>query len=191
MSGRAPDFRVRLATPDDLPSLPSIERRAAVLFESVLGATGLTRELLSQTRSSDELTAAQHADRLWVALAPDGHVAGFAMVILLGLIPHLDEIDVDPAHGRHGVGSALLDVVLHWAAAAGYDRLTLSTFRNVPWNRPFYERRGFRVLSPKELGLEHRDLIAAERARGLHTDLRVIMEYSFSTPSGTRATRSK
>jgi GNAT superfamily N-acetyltransferase len=188
---RTSDYRLRLASADDVPSLPPIERRAAALFEPLGEATGLTPEDLSHTRSVEELTAAQRAARLWVAVAPDHRLAGFAMAILLGPNAHLDELDVDPSHGRRGVGSALLDTVVRWAAAAGHDRLTLSTFRDVPWNRPFYERRGFRVLAPRELGPEHRDLVAAERARGLHTERRVIMEYSFATPSETRATRSR
>ena len=43
---------------------------------------------------------------------------------------------------------------------AGYPRITLSTFRDVPWNRPFYERRGFRVVDPGGLPPQHRDLVA-------------------------------
>ena len=45
----------------------------------------------------------------------------------------------------------------------------------MPWNAPFYERRGFRVLAEHELtaGLVARR--AAEAAAGLVPDLRVAM----------------
>ena len=36
--------------------------------------------------------------------------------------------------------------VCDWAAGNGYASVTLTTFRDVPWNMPFYERLGFRVI---------------------------------------------
>lgn len=43
------------------------------------------------------------------------------------------------------------------------------------WNRPFYGRRGFRVLAEHELTDELRALRAREAAAGLEPDLRVVM----------------
>ena len=130
---------------------------------------------LENVSTIDELDEARQRGHLWIAAAPDGELAGFAQVVILDGVAHLDEIDVVPEHGRKGVGSQLVDAVCRWARAAGYSKVTLSTFRDVPWNRPFYEKRGFRVVETP-LPPEHRRLVAAERARGLRTDLRVIME---------------
>ena len=33
-----------------------------------------------------------------------------------------------------------------WARSHGYGAVTLTTYRDVPWNAPFYERLGFSVL---------------------------------------------
>ncbi len=41
-----------------------------------------------------------------------------------------------------GVGAGLLNSIGIWAATAGLDALTLITFREVPWNQPYYERLG-------------------------------------------------
>lgn len=71
----------------------------------------------------------------------------------------------------------LWEIVCQWAREAGYSKVTLSTFRHVPWNAPFYESKGFRAVDSKHLGPEHVELVASERARGLRTDLRVVMEY--------------
>ena len=46
------------------------------------------------------------------------------------------------------------------AAHTQLDRLTLTTFTDVPWNRPYYERLGFTVLD--DLGPELAALVAHE-----------------------------
>lgn len=81
-----------------------------------------------------------------MALADDTPV-GFALVeMLTGNEPHLEEIDVHPAHGRRGVGSALVRTVCEWATRSGFRDITLTTFRDVAWNMPFYARLGFAEL---------------------------------------------
>ena len=170
-------YVIRLAEPDDIAVLPSVEKQAVRLFQEWLAATGLTPAGLEEVSTVEEFEEARKRGHLWVALAPDGEVIGFALVIILDQCAHLDELDVVPEHGRKGVGSKLLAIVCQWAREAGYSKVTLSTFRHVPWNAPFYASKGFRVVDPQRLWPEHVKLVAAERARGLRTDLRVIMEY--------------
>jgi GNAT superfamily N-acetyltransferase len=175
-SGRPGGYVIRSATRADVSLLPSVERRAVRLFEGWMASTGLTRDVLENVSTIDELDGARGRGHLWVAVAPGGEVVGFAQAMILDGLAHLDEVDVVPEHARRGVGSRLLDEVCRWAHAAGYSKITLSTFRGVPWNEDFYARRGFVVVDPRDLPPEHRALVAAERARGLRTDLRVIME---------------
>ena len=170
-------YVIRPAEPEDIAVLPSVEKQAPCLFQECLAETGLTPAILEQVSTLEELEEARQRGHLWVAFAPAAEVVGFAKVVILDQSAHLDELDVVPDHGRKGVGSKLLDSVCQWAREAGYSRVTLSTFRHVPWNAPFYESKGFRVVDPEHLGPEHVELVAAERARGLRTDLRVIMEY--------------
>src|ERR1051325_11182541 len=88
-------------------------------------------------------SAATRRGHLWVALDGDSPV-GFAHVEMLGSDrPHLDEIDVHPAHGRRGLGTRLVGGVCEWAAASGYQQITLTTFRLVPWNRTCQRNLGF------------------------------------------------
>ena len=59
------------------------------------------------------------ACRLWVALTEEVPV-GFALVEMLANdLPHLEELDVDPSHGRRGVGTALVRAVCKWAEVSG------------------------------------------------------------------------
>ncbi len=48
-----------------------------------------------------------------------------------------------PEHGRRGIGTALVHAACEEARWAGPDSLTLCTYRDVPWNGPFYRRLGF------------------------------------------------
>lgn len=59
---------------------------------------------------------------------------------------HLQQLSVDPAHGRRGLGAALVDVCCRQARRLGYRQLTLTTFRNVPYNAPWYARLGFLII---------------------------------------------
>ncbi|MFF4343276.1 hypothetical protein ACFY00_25515 [Kitasatospora sp. NPDC001540] len=53
--------------------------------------------------------------------------------------------------------------------------LTLSTFRSVPWNVPYYLRIGFREVPPAELTPALRQLPAEEAAFGLDPAGRVCL----------------
>ncbi len=174
-----PDYVIRRATAADIVHLPSVEKRAAAMFTDWLAETGLTRELMGEVSSIEEFAEAQQRGHLWVAVA-DRSPVGFALVELLGPAVHLEELDVVPEHGRRGIGLRLLETVCAWAMAAGHPSVTLSTFTAVPWNAPFYQRHGFHVVKPADVSPQHVALVDAERARGLRTDLRVLMEYKTS-----------
>ena len=63
----------------------------------------------------------------------------------------------------------------NWAAEHGYAAVTLSTFREVPWNGPFYRRHGFADLPRAAWTPEMRAIHEQEGCRGLRTDVRVFM----------------
>jgi len=164
------DWIIDRARPADLARLPEIERAAGSLFDPSL----LPAELRDDVFSVEEHRAACDAGLLWVARVSD-RVVGFALVELVDGRPHLEEIDVHPAHGRRGIGRALMTAVIEWARTAGHPWITLTTFRDVPWNAPFYAKLGFRVLAAAELSAGVRAIVAAETARGLDPDRRVVM----------------
>jgi GNAT superfamily N-acetyltransferase len=103
---------------------------------------------------------------------------GFALVEMLAAgRPHLEEIDVHPDHGRRGVGAALVRAVCAWARSAGYEDITLTTFRAVPWNMPFYQRLGFEEIRDDALRPELVAVVRDETARGLDPGGRVVMRH--------------
>lgn len=90
---------------------------------------------------------------------------GFAHVVEIEGDAHLELLAVRRDHGRQGIGTALVEAAKAEAWARGHRRLTLSTYRDVPWNAPFYERRGFEELTRLEHW--HREAQRHEARMGL------------------------
>jgi GNAT superfamily N-acetyltransferase len=163
-------YRIAAARPGDLALLPAIELAAATLLAGHAPAS-----VLAETTSQTDLEDAQRRGCLWVALA-EGVPVGFAQIAVLEHgIAHLEEIDVHPEHGRRGLGRRLTLAVCRWAATNGYSWVTLTTFRDVPWNMPFYARLGFEEIPPKELSPALLSVIDDETRRGLDPSRRVAM----------------
>ena len=141
--------------------------------------------VLTETTSLHTLEKASRQGHLWVALADDVAI-GFAFVELIERdSAHLEEIDVHPDHGRRGVGTKLVSRVCQWAAANGYASVTLTTFRDVPWNLPFYARLGFEIVPPAQVSPALRAVIDAETRRGLDPSRRVVMSWPSRSRSRT------
>ncbi|MBT8160493.1 GNAT family N-acetyltransferase [Arthrobacter terricola] len=88
---------------------------------------------------------------------------------------HVEQLSVHPSHARQGLGSSLLDAAEEWARAEGLEWLTLTTFREVPWNAPYYRRLGFQELAGHELDDGLRGILEWEAMVGLDRWPRVAM----------------
>jgi GNAT superfamily N-acetyltransferase len=165
-------YRVRLATRRDLHALPTIERAAALRFREV----GLDEVYGRCFISAEDFEARQHRGVLWVASNERDRPVGFATCSQIDGIAHLDEIDVLPQHGRRGLGSQLLQTICTWARSRAHSGMTLSTTRCVPWNEPFYRRRGFHEVAETAYTVGLHRLRAAEAAAGLPVSHRLIMK---------------
>jgi len=167
-----PLYKIICARPQDIRWLPAIELAAAALLKGHAPVSVLT-----ETTSEQEFRKAQAEGRLWVVLAGKIPV-GFAHAELLGPHEvHLKEIDVHPDHGRRGLGTRLVVTVCEWATRCGYPEVTLTTFRDVPWNMPFYAGLGFEAVPTNELSAELVPIVADETRRGLDPTRRVVMRY--------------
>ena len=132
---------VRTSRPDELGLLLAIEEEADSLYSEVgIGPF-----------ASDD--SEDHLARAAVVLVAGDPPVGFASVEVVDNQAHVWQLSVRPSAGRRGVGTALMTAVLDWAAAEGYDAVTLTTYRDVPWNGPFYRRLGFQTLDQLTPGL--------------------------------------
>jgi len=157
---------------EDVPYLKPIERAATLRFRDHEAF-----DAFWALNFSSELFAREVArGALWVAtLGDDDRPIGFAFTSEIDGNAHLEEIDVHPDASGQGVGSALLARVADEARRQGYDALTLSTLEDVPWNAPYYAKRGFAIVPLDELTEGYIELLEQEAQSGFPMHLRVIM----------------
>ncbi len=179
-----PGYSIRSGQAEHIPALSAIELAAAQLLRG-----HAPESVLAETTDERSFADAARDGRLWVASTGNIPV-GFALVKMLADdLPHLEEIDVHPSHGRRGLGTALVREVCEWATLCGYVMLTLTTFRAVAWNLPFYARLGFEEIPREILRPELAAVVSEEADRGLDPHTRVVMGYR-CVPPVTRERRS-
>lgn len=167
---------VRLADISEISMLKEVEEDASDLFKS---SPELAFVLDYPARDVGEY---EEFVRSGSALVSDG-AFGISGFILLGVVDgrgHIWELSVRMAFQRQGVGRHLIDAGCRWAESRGYDELTLTTFRDAPWNAPAYARLGFKVLQPGDIRAQLGAVVEHERAIGLARAARIAMKLSVS-----------
>ena len=162
---------IRTARPDELPTLRSLEAAAGVLFRDI----GMTEIAEHPPPSLEVFEVFRKAGGLWVIADSDDQSAGFVLIKLVDGVAHIEQVSVHPDHQGQGLGRALINHVESWAAEQGLSALTLSTFRSVPWNGPYYARLGFHELPADELTPGLVEIRDEESALGLNPAERIFM----------------
>jgi GNAT superfamily N-acetyltransferase len=165
---------IRAARADDLASLVEIERAAGETFRLL----GLDLVADDDPGSVEELAPYADDGRAFVWVDDHDRPVGYLILDLVDGAAHVEQVSVHPAHARRGIGRALIERAASWAGARGLRALTLTTYVDVPWNGPYYERLGFRYLSPDEETPGLRALREHERAAGLDAWPRACMSRS-------------
>lgn len=128
---------IRAVRPEELALLPALEAAADTVFERLhigpLPGPG---------------TVEEYAAALVVLVAggpPVGlcRIDGITNLASGGAVAHLEQLAVHPDDAGKGIGRALLRAGCDWAKARNYPEITLATYRDVPWNGPFYASEGF------------------------------------------------
>lgn len=161
-------YRVRSAEKSDLKFLQAIEREASVVFPQ--GRLPDPDDVMPLNQLEKALE-----QRLLLVAALGEKVVGFAMAETYDDMLHLAVMAVHPDHHRCGIGSGLVSAVIEQAESRNLSGVTLTTFSDLPFNAPFYERSGFRSLNESELSPMLRDILDRERSLGFTE--RVAMGY--------------
>ena len=166
------DYRIQIARAEDLTLLAAIEQSAATLFENTPYSFLVDAELLPLEFVQQRFQVGQ----VWVVVDRGNKVIGYAITNEVDDTLYLQQIDVEPSHGRKGVGSKLINTVCAWAKSHGYRVISLSTFRDIPWNAPFYAKLGFQILDESEITPGFQQIRLKEAEAGLSISERVIMQ---------------
>ncbi|MEC7289147.1 MAG: GNAT family N-acetyltransferase [Pseudomonadota bacterium] len=141
-------YSITRAELDDIPALISVDKAASALF----APTGLlTEEALADHVPAEVLETEIPLSNVFVARNQHDWAIGFALIRPRGTGLYLDQISVHPDHGKKGIGRALVIRTLAEAEARKLPHVSLSTFRDLAWNGPFYASLGFKELSADRL----------------------------------------
>ncbi|WP_425828081.1 GNAT family N-acetyltransferase [Streptomyces fractus] len=162
---------IRSAEPADLPRLQAIETAAGEIFRTV----DMAAVADDAPPTLAELERFRRAGHAWVAAEDTGTVVAYLVAEVVDGAFHVEQVTVHPDAARRGVGQTLIACAADCARVQGLTGLTLTTFADVPWNAPYYERLGFRRLSGTELTPGLRAIRAAEAEHGLDRWPRVCM----------------
>ncbi len=168
-------FNIKAASRQQIAAIPGIEIAAATLFAEA----DLPQSLRFKTTAVCDLRYALDHGRLWVAVADNEQVVGYAATDILDAGAHLTEIDVLPAYGKLGIGTRLVNATIEWARNAGFPSLTLITFSHLDWNAPFYAKIGFQLVAAAEYGEDVAGQLKEEQEAGIDVTKRVVMRMSF------------
>ena len=138
---------IRLARTQDAGLLPAIEQCAAQAFRAIEGLAWL----------ADAASISVERHRQWVALSTCwvvvddlDHPQGFLSAERFGDDLHIHEVSVAQPLQCQGWGRRLMETAIDHARAQHLRAVTLTTFKHVPWNAPFYRRLGFAIhLDPR------------------------------------------
>lgn len=98
--------------------------------------------LLSHFSPSDAWIPHLEAGTLWVTEV-DGVVVAYLAASPTDTRLHIDEIDVHRSHQGRGIGRRMILETIAWARSRDFLTMSLTTFRAIPWNGPFYASLGF------------------------------------------------
>ncbi|MFC9352873.1 GNAT family N-acetyltransferase [Arthrobacter sp. NPDC057013] len=123
----------------------------------------------------DELRRYADAGRAWIAADAMDHPIAYILIDEMDGAAHIAQVTVHPQHARQGIGKDLIEEAGRWAASHRFRELTLTTFRDVPWNGPYYARIGFVELPESSWSEAMRRLVETEALQGLGAWPRVVM----------------
>ncbi len=164
-------WSLRLARAEDAEAMPAIEAAAGALFDTVEGLAVVAGQ---HTVPLDQLRRYIGKGHSLVAHA-EGKAVGFLVTEPFRRELHIQEFNVLPQFQQRGIGGGLLRACQIDARNSGFCALTLTTFRDVAWNAPFYSRLGFLEIAT---GGEHPRLAAElvrEAEHGLPAERRCAM----------------
>ncbi|MHB9347469.1 GNAT family N-acetyltransferase [Enterobacter vonholyi] len=162
-------IRIRPTTRNDVAALPAIERAAGERFREDPELAWLAD---GEVISTDQHLGYVERGLSWLALAND-HPVGFILAEAHSSSLFIVELSVDLHWQGKGIGRQLIACVADHARKRGLTALTLTTFRNVPWNAPFYARLGFEKMTT--LTPELRRKREEETAHGFAYETRCAM----------------
>lgn len=169
------DITLRPTQIDDAIKLPAIEQSAGQLFSTLEDLSWISE---SGVQSVEKHLAFINHKGHWVAVNSENEPVGFIMTTPLPESLFIHELSVSEAWQNRGIGKLLIQKVKDEAKAHQFSAVTLTTFRHVPWNAPYYQRLGFSILSESEIPHSLQEILNNEvESGGFVKETRCAMKF--------------
>jgi GNAT superfamily N-acetyltransferase len=163
-------YSIERGLAEHVPALQDVERAAGARFRSVgmvdIAAADPTPQFILEERAA--------LGRLLVAISPERAPASFLIWSPLDGRAYIEEVSVDPAHAGQRLGARLI-AALEDDVRGRHAALSLTTFRDVPWNAPYYASLGFTELPRDQAGPGHEQSWRRQAEAGLDMTRRLFM----------------
>lgn len=167
------DYVIRKTEISDVEHLPPVERSAGSAFKSLPGLAWVADYSVMSAEEHKSLVATGLS---WVALNSSSQtICGFINAEIIESEFYVGEVSVSETYQKKGIGSKLFKTALTQAKSLGLSTATLTTFIDVPWNAPYYQRLGFVILTADTLPQYLERKLQEEKSAGLPLDRRCAM----------------
>lgn len=167
----------RIAREVDAEALPDIEQSAGEAYRRIAELAWIADDDNQTVERYRELIA---KGTCWVAVEHDDRPVAFLGAEIQDDTLHIWELDVRLDRQRLGIGRALLEKAIADARGRGLVALSLTTFRDVIWNAPFYQKLGFQMLDDTQAGEWLRQVLRREVEHGMPASRRCAMRLVLS-----------
>jgi GNAT superfamily N-acetyltransferase len=155
-------YTIERGAPSDAARLREVERAAGARFREI----GMAEVADNEPTPVSILEDRASSGRLLIARDGKGSLAGFLIWSPKDGLAYIEEVSVDPAHAGHKLAARMIDRLCA-DVRADFARVSLATFRDVPWNAPYYTKLGFVEISASP-GPDHDE---TWRRQAMHVDM--------------------
>ncbi len=171
------NMNIRPTKIEDIDLLPAIEDSAGESFRDIPD--------LAWIADDDAMSTETHLQYVlqgtsWVAEVDD-QLIGFVCAESVDTDLHVCELAVRREWQHQGIGRRLMKTAIEHARRNQFQAVTLTTFREIPWNEPFYHSLGFEIIDQEKLDARLEQILHAEIQHGFPSSLRCAMRLLVSS----------
>jgi GNAT superfamily N-acetyltransferase len=164
------DYRIERGTASQAGQLQAIERAAGARFRDV----GMADIADGDPTPAEILQDRAETGRLYVALTGERTPVGFLIWSPKDGQAYIEEVTVHVAHAGHRLAARLIDRLAE-DVRGRHPTITLTTFRDIPWNAPYYAKLGFAEFPRDQAGPAHALSWQHQAEDGLDMSRRLFM----------------
>ncbi len=136
-------YCIRLASDEDFQHLPAVEDAAGDVYLDI-GYDDIAA--MPATPATEYPPIFENGGWVLVAVTDTGQIIGYCANEKNSDVLYVKELSVHKDFAKQGIGTKLLNKTIEEAIARHFKSIFLLTFKDVPFNAPYYARFGFQIV---------------------------------------------